>query len=236
MSRREASKSTWHQSSVTAAGNGLAAAAAAAAGAAAAEEAATARAGPEEDSEERTKGTGAEGAASGEGSTEDGGGDEGLTFDDDALCDLSVVTVRVVCARQLPVMDVRGSSDPYCVLRLGSKEMRTSVKKKCLDPVWEETFRFEVTDDDDQGFLTATVKDRDVLSEDDVIGAVMLPVRKLTPQPWVATHVLGRVSSKQTNVQGLLELHVSRSHVPEVCVHCVWGGRKRRCVYVYVTL
>ena len=57
------------------------------------------------------------------------------------------VTVRVVRATGLLAGDKNGSSDPYVVVHsAGGKQAKTSVKKKTLDPEWDETLELSVLD------------------------------------------------------------------------------------------
>lgn len=60
----------------------------------------------------------------------------------------STVKVRVVEARDLPVMDrnLQGDmyTDPYVEINFASNEKRTNVRYKTFAPVWNEDFRFEV--------------------------------------------------------------------------------------------
>lgn len=37
--------------------------------------------------------------------------------------------------------DVGGSSDPYCVISVDNKTVKTKVIKKTLNPVWNEKFK-----------------------------------------------------------------------------------------------
>ena len=58
-----------------------------------------------------------------------------------------MVTVRIVRATGLLAGDKGGSSDPYVVVQsAGGKKAKTSVKKKTLDPEWDETLELSVLD------------------------------------------------------------------------------------------
>lgn len=61
----------------------------------------------------------------------------------------STLKVRVVCARDLPVMDRKTSlADPFVTMRLGDMpKASTSIARKTLNPVWNELFRFEIVND-----------------------------------------------------------------------------------------
>lgn len=59
--------------------------------------------------------------------------------------------IDIFKAENLPPMDLTGSSDPYVILTLEPKpkkkisKMKTTVKDKCLNPVWNESFVVDVS-------------------------------------------------------------------------------------------
>ena len=58
-----------------------------------------------------------------------------------------VLTVHILKCDDLPVMDLGGLSDPYVKLYLLPERKRkyeTKVHRKTLNPVFNETFKFEV--------------------------------------------------------------------------------------------
>ncbi|XP_074287108.1 synaptotagmin-5-like [Silene latifolia] len=59
-----------------------------------------------------------------------------------------VLSVTVVSAESLPIMDMSGKSDPYVVVTLkkGGTKMKTRVLNKTLNPVWNQTFDFVIED------------------------------------------------------------------------------------------
>ena len=54
----------------------------------------------------------------------------------------AVLVVKVIKARKLLAKDSNGSSDPYAILRLNGIKHKTTIVKKCLKPLWDETFTF----------------------------------------------------------------------------------------------
>jgi Ca2+-dependent lipid-binding protein len=94
----------------------------------------------------------------------------------------STVKIRVVEARNLPVMDRKsGSTDAYVEMRFGEWTDRTTVIKKSLNPIWEHTFKLEILDDNQlQDFpLELKIKDSNVYASDDTIGMVILDLNHL---------------------------------------------------------
>jgi len=60
---------------------------------------------------------------------------------------LSQLTVNVIQCKDLPAMDMGGTSDPYVkvfVLPDKKKKYETKVHRKTLDPVFNESFTFKV--------------------------------------------------------------------------------------------
>ncbi|XP_063219520.1 synaptotagmin-7 isoform X2 [Bacillus rossius redtenbacheri] len=93
----------------------------------------------------------------------------------------TTLILRILTAKELPAKDMTGTSDPYVrVTLLPDKKHRleTKVKRRTLNPRWNETFYFE-------GFpiqklqsrvLHLHVFDYDRFSRDDSIGEVFLPL------------------------------------------------------------
>lgn len=85
-----------------------------------------------------------------------------------------IFKIRVVAARDLPVMDKTSElTDAYVEVRFADFDvLRTPVKRRTLNPVWNEDFRFEVSDDSDlqNEPLEMRVLDYDTISTNDAIG------------------------------------------------------------------
>ncbi|MGH0150682.1 UNVERIFIED_CONTAM: hypothetical protein FKN15_017850 [Acipenser sinensis] len=90
----------------------------------------------------------------------------------------NTITVNIIKARNLKAMDIGGTSDPYVKLWLMHKDKRvekkkTVVMKCCLNPVFNESFPFEIpTERLRDTTIIITVMDKDRLSRNDVIGKV----------------------------------------------------------------
>ena len=82
----------------------------------------------------------------------------------------AAVSVRVVRATGLLAADKGGTSDPFVtVLSKGSKKAKTSVKKKTLEPEWDETL--DLTVHDLAAPLSLTVFDHDKGAKNDNLGS-----------------------------------------------------------------
>lgn len=94
-----------------------------------------------------------------------------------------ILKVRIIAGRGLPIMDRTSElTDPYVEIRFGDLEPhRTSVFRKSLNPVWNEDFRLEISDDamlQDEP-LELKVFDYDAITADGSIGTVMLDLNPL---------------------------------------------------------
>ncbi|KAG0293774.1 hypothetical protein BGZ98_002044 [Dissophora globulifera] len=101
-----------------------------------------------------------------------------------------ILKIRVIGARDLPVMDKASDlTDAYVEVRFSDFEaQRTTVCRKTLNPVWNEDFRFEVTDDADlqNEPLELKVLDYDAITANDSVGSVFIDLNPLLPinSPW----------------------------------------------------
>nr|QQY02574.1 extended synaptotagmin [Cryptocotyle lingua] len=93
-----------------------------------------------------------------------------------------VLRVNVVGARRLKVGDKNlitgGSSDPYCVIRVGARAFKTAVIQRTLEPEWNE--QFEMVVDVWQGqSLGVEVYDKDQGNKDDYLGRTSVPLNSV---------------------------------------------------------
>lgn len=85
--------------------------------------------------------------------------------------------VSVVKARDLPVMDITGSLDPYVEVKLGNYKGVTKHLEKNQNPVWNQIFAFS-KERLQSNLLELVVKDKD-FGKDDFVGRVMFDLTEV---------------------------------------------------------
>ncbi|KAI9201873.1 uncharacterized protein BJ171DRAFT_516763 [Polychytrium aggregatum] len=85
--------------------------------------------------------------------------------------DVPKYTITVVSAYNLQICDVT-TSDPYVVINIGDKKLKTRIIEKTLNPAWNETF--ELTLPGVSPLLDVIVYDYDWPGKDDVCGTGVL--------------------------------------------------------------
>ncbi|EDO43704.1 predicted protein, partial [Nematostella vectensis] len=130
----------------------------------------------------------------------------------------SVLTLKVLKAQGLPAKDFSGTSDPFVKIMLlpdKKHKLETRVKRKNLNPVWNEVFTFE-------GFphnklmgktLYMQVLDYDRFSRNDPIGEVEIPLENIDLGPVTLTFTKDLLPCKKDRVP-LGDLLVSLMYQP----------------------
>ncbi|XP_046877351.1 ras GTPase-activating protein 4 isoform X2 [Hypomesus transpacificus] len=121
----------------------------------------------------------------------------------------STLFIRIVEGKNLPIKDITGSSDPYCIVRIDNEAIiRTATIWKTLSPFWGEEYNVHLP----PSFHTVSfhVLDEDSLSRDDVIGKVSIRKEALAAKPqgvdgWVNLTEI----DPDEEVQGEIHLQVS---------------------------
>jgi len=102
--------------------------------------------------------------------------------------------VHILSARDLHAMDSNGKADPYCVVTLGNQKHTTEIKKKDLNPEWNETFEFLVGSEDKT--FKVEVWDWNRLSHNELIGQCVIALVHSPNKPQEDWHRLR--STEQT--------------------------------------
>lgn len=80
-----------------------------------------------------------------------------------------LLRARLVRGENLPAKDVGGTSDPYCVFSVGDDTWQSKVRKKTINPKWDERFQFELVVGVPK-LLACTVYDWDRVGKNDSMG------------------------------------------------------------------
>lgn len=92
----------------------------------------------------------------------------------------SILTVHVVEARDLRPMDMSGSSDPYVLLDIEDQLVQSNYRKSTLNPVWNESFTFDITNGNNE--LKIVIMDKDTFGTDDFQGECYFGLDNLRDQ------------------------------------------------------
>ena len=56
------------------------------------------------------------------------------------------VYLKVVEGKDIPIMDIGGLCDPYCIIKYGKQKTQTRIIDNTLTPRWRQEFSFDVID------------------------------------------------------------------------------------------
>eukprot|EP00798_Chlamydomonas_sp_ICE-L_P031352 gene31352-6508_t len=89
---------------------------------------------------------------------------------------VGVITATVEYAKGLKDAELFGKIDPYAVLKVGDQKFRTKTLKGAgTSPVWDETFTFNVIN---ENMLEITLFDAEAFSADDELGSASISLAK----------------------------------------------------------
>lgn len=95
----------------------------------------------------------------------------------DLVEQMNFLYINVVKAKDLPVMDITGSLDPYVEVKVGNYKGVTKHLEKNQSPVWNAVFAFS-KERLQSNLIEITVKDKD-FGKDDFVGKVLFDVAEV---------------------------------------------------------
>ncbi|XP_044292791.1 cytosolic phospholipase A2 delta-like [Varanus komodoensis] len=98
-------------------------------------------------------------------------------------CPTSLLTVKILQARNITVGDLLSGADCYVSLRLptaSKEEVKTETIKNSSVPVWNETFYFMIQRQV-KNILELRIYDEDPLTKDDLLFTVLFDVGEVKP-------------------------------------------------------
>ncbi|XP_057968934.1 synaptotagmin-5-like [Malania oleifera] len=113
-----------------------------------------------------------------------------------------VLSVTVISAEDLPVMDLMGKADPYVTLTMKKSETRnkTRVVNECLNPVWNQTFDF-VVEDGLHEMLILEVWDHDTFGKDHMGRCILTLTRVILEGEYKDSFQLDGAKSGKLNLR-----------------------------------
>ncbi|GER51268.1 calcium-dependent lipid-binding family protein [Striga asiatica] len=116
---------------------------------------------------------------------------------------VGILHVKVVRAVKLLKMDLLGLSDPYVKLSLSGEKLstkKTTIKKKTLNPEWNEDFKISVKEPQTQ-MLLINIYDWDKVGSHDRLGTQNFPLKMLAPN-----------EPKQVTLDLLKDTNITETH------------------------
>ncbi len=92
----------------------------------------------------------------------------------------SILTVHVVEARDLKPMTINGTADPYIVIQVEGQKIESNFKKSTLNPVWNESYTFEIRNGNEK--MKLIVMDKDTFGNDEFQGECYIDLDTLRDQ------------------------------------------------------
>jgi len=126
---------------------------------------------------------------------------------------ITSLSVRVIGGRDLKACDKSGTSDPYCVVSVGSISKKTKPVRKTLCPTWTEESPFVFDADLNSGEIQFDVFDWNMFSAHKRMGRAKLSLKDVnftSPQPVNLWLPLAAIKSKD-EVSGEIHIQLERA-------------------------
>jgi len=137
---------------------------------------------------------------------------------DDCISTFRKLQVIVCEAKNLPAKDLIGTSDPYVILDIAGKQVRTkTIWNNNKNPFWGDEFEFEIKEEEYSEFdgITVSIWDQDHrFSRDNAIGSLFIPKHSLLDQKTHEEFLPVYPFSKDAYVSGKIKLSLSILGIP----------------------
>ncbi|AES73605.2 calcium-dependent lipid-binding (CaLB domain) family protein [Medicago truncatula] len=112
-----------------------------------------------------------------------------------------VLSVTVISAEDLPIVDFMGKADPFVVLALkkSEKKQKTRVVNETLNPVWNQTFDF-VVEDGLHDMLIVELWDHDTFGKEKMGKVIMTLTKVILEGEYDETFILDDAKSGKINL------------------------------------
>jgi len=114
--------------------------------------------------------------------------------------------VEIVQGKDLIAKNFTGKSDPYCFLMLENQTFQTSIKLKTLNPLWNESFTFDVALG--RGCLYLCLWDWEKFNDHNFMGLVKVPLKDLEDQEMHGNWYDLEARKAKEKVQGQIYLRI----------------------------
>eukprot|EP00253_Pinus_taeda_P004802 PITA_04802 len=132
------------------------------------------------------------------------------------------LTVHVIKGTNLVIKDhFLMSSDPYVDITLGKQTMKTAVKKRNLNPVWEEDLKFNNVSYRDHQLLTVQVWDEDKFPKfkrRDFMGEAKIDLQPLLQEVTNGKKIVAQSSNNNLAKDSWIIKHNDGRIVQDVCL------------------
>jgi len=91
---------------------------------------------------------------------------------------IAYLKITVISAKDLFPMDHNGLADPFVVIDYAKSQHKTTIKKKTLNPEWNEEFALQITNSHEEAVMIS-VKDWDRVGKNTLIGDIEFSISSL---------------------------------------------------------
>ena len=119
------------------------------------------------------------------------------------------VHLKVIEGKNIPIMDVGGTCDPYCKINFGKQKAQTRIIDNSLLPRWRQGFSFDIVDIIND-FLFIQLYDHDTIGRDEIISDLKVQLNELNPgeiiDKWFSMNPIAKLTTPKIH----LIIHLSQ--------------------------